>query len=142
MKRSSIFGQKPWTNPLGKLKLRFFLSKMNFFCFLEYQKTNLCESISPKINHKKFYFLTKTRDYPLRKITICFHFLEIQFSTPNRGLNNLEKSNIAIPNNKFLFQSFKQSKPSSNIFSFYFLHTKSRKKEFHILTQDRGFTTL
>ena len=50
MRKSLNFGQKPWTNPQGKLKLRFFLSKMNFFASQNIRKQSSVSRFLPKKN--------------------------------------------------------------------------------------------
>ena len=53
MKRSSIFGQKPWTNPLEKCSFRHFLelqvSGLKIILFYrEYKKALFSDLITPK----------------------------------------------------------------------------------------------
>ena len=74
MKRNSIFGQKPWTNPLEKCRSWNFLTvqfsglKIIFF-YPQDQKTVFTDLFYPKkINKKKYDFWTKTVDSPLWQI--------------------------------------------------------------------------
>ena len=77
MKRNSIFGQKPWTNPLEKCRSWNFLTvqfsglKIIFFLSTS-SKNDLYRLVlsKKKINKKKYDFWTKTMDYPLRKMSI------------------------------------------------------------------------
>ena len=62
------------------LKLYFSGLKIILF-FSRKSKNNISDLISPKnTNKKNFYFWTKTMDYPLRKMSIFFDFLKLQFS--------------------------------------------------------------
>ena len=76
MKRNSIFGQRPWTNPLEKCRSWHFLTvqfsrlKIIFF-YPQDQKMIFTDLfIQKKITKKKYDFWTKTMDYPLRKMSI------------------------------------------------------------------------
>ena len=81
MKRNSIFGQKPWSNPLEKCRSWNFLTvqfsglKIIFFSIHKLKKWSLPTCfIQKKINKKKYDFWTKTMDYPLRKMSIFSTF--------------------------------------------------------------------
>ena len=103
MKKSSIFGQKPWIIPLGKclflapFKTLTFWSKIILVClallrtilfwskqhsFLsKISKTISSDLIIPKKkSEKRFDFWTKTIDYPLTIMSIFWHFLKRYFS--------------------------------------------------------------
>ena len=77
MKRNSIFGQKPWTNPLEKcrswnfLTVQFSALKIIFFLSTR-SKSDLYRLVlsKKKVNKKKYDFWTKTMDYPLKKMSI------------------------------------------------------------------------
>ena len=71
MKNSSIFGQKPWTNPVEKCCfwhiLELQVSGLKIILFhAKYQKMIFTNLFSPKkIKEKKFDVWTNTMDYPL-----------------------------------------------------------------------------
>ena len=90
-KKSSIFRQKPWTNPLEKcrfwhffelqfsglwhsLELQFSGLRIILF-YPKYQKMIFTNLFSPKkVNLKKFDVWTKTMDYPLWKMSMVCIF--------------------------------------------------------------------
>ena len=78
--KSSIFGQKPWTNPSEKrcfwhfIELQFSGLKIIPF-YPNDQKMIFTNLFYPKkINKKKYDFWTKTVDYPLSQISLFCTF--------------------------------------------------------------------
>ena len=90
MKRSSIFGQKPWTNPLEKypfwhfLELQFSGLKITLF-YPKYQKIIFTDLISPKKKIRKslilrqkpwIIFFAKCRCFPFFKSSILDRLID------------------------------------------------------------------
>ena len=86
MRKILNFGQKPWTNLLGKIDFLALLRTIPFWSknhsFLsKISKTISSDLIIPKKpNEKRFDFWTKTMDYPLTIMSIFWHFLKRYFS--------------------------------------------------------------
>ena len=61
--------------------LKLYFSGLKIILFFSRISKNNIDLISPKnANKKNFYFWTKTMAYPLRKMSIFFDFLKLQFS--------------------------------------------------------------